>query len=172
HDTSTHNLNDHVAVCKAVKRKPEQDVIKEYVHGHSYSPGRFRYLLALWVSRRNRPFKIIHDAELQEIFKMLYLRVDIVSRTTVARDVGEMFTLTKENVKQYLMDVNGKIHIVVDGWTSPQVYSFLGITIQYVRDGHIEAFILEFIRLLEGHTGEYLAEMLAACLQDYGIAEK
>ncbi|KIJ35191.1 hypothetical protein M422DRAFT_262567 [Sphaerobolus stellatus SS14] len=79
HDTSTHNLNDHVHVCKAVNRKPEQNTIKDYVHGHSYSPGRFRYLLALWVSWPNHPFKIIHNAELREIFKMLYSKVDIIS---------------------------------------------------------------------------------------------
>ncbi|KIJ33686.1 hypothetical protein M422DRAFT_264305 [Sphaerobolus stellatus SS14] len=83
-----------------------------------------------------------------------------------------MFTLTKENVKQYHMDVDGKIHIIVDGWTSSEFYLFLGITIQYVHNGHIEAFILKSTRLLEGHTSEYLAEMLAACLQDYGIAKK
>ncbi|KIJ42005.1 hypothetical protein M422DRAFT_171622, partial [Sphaerobolus stellatus SS14] len=102
-------------------------------------------------------------------FKILYSKVNIISQSIVAQDVGEMFTLTKENVKWYFVDTDGKIHIVIDGWTSPQVFSSIGITIQYACDGHIEVFILEFIGLHEGHTGEYLAEMLAACLKDYAI---
>ncbi|KIJ42622.1 hypothetical protein M422DRAFT_147370, partial [Sphaerobolus stellatus SS14] len=172
HDSSTQNLKDHVSSCKAVNHKDEQVTMKEYTHGHQYSAGRMCYLLALWVARRHRPFKIVEDPELIEIFKMLYSKVMTPSRFMVARDVDEIFTTTKAHVKQYLIDMDGKVHVVVDGWTAPQVISFLGITVQFVKNGQIRSFILDFIRLLEGHTGEYLAEKLAECLNDYGLSNK
>jgi hypothetical protein len=43
-------------------------------------------------------------------------------------------------------DYPGRVHIGVDGWTSPNVFSFLGITAHRAVDGHIEAFILDFIK--------------------------
>jgi hypothetical protein len=40
----------------------------------------------------------------------------------------------------------GKLHIGVDGWTSPNVFSFLGITVHQVIEGRIQMFILDFIK--------------------------
>ncbi|KIJ39995.1 hypothetical protein M422DRAFT_174391 [Sphaerobolus stellatus SS14] len=105
-----------------------------------------RYLLVLWVARWHRPFKIVEDPELIGIFKMLYSKVMTPSRFMVARDVDEIFTTMKAHVKQYLIDMDGKVHVVVDGWTAPQVISFLGITVQFVKNGQIRSFILNFIR--------------------------
>jgi len=39
----------------------------------------------------------------------------------------------------------GKVHIAVDGWTSPNVYSFLGITVHFVKDAKMHSFILDFV---------------------------
>ncbi|KIJ31139.1 hypothetical protein M422DRAFT_186331, partial [Sphaerobolus stellatus SS14] len=57
-----------------------------------------------------------------------------------------------------------KLHVVVDRWTSPQVISWLGIMIHFLT--------LQHYRLHKGHTGQYLAKMLASCLEGYGVAPK
>ena len=65
----------------------QQKSISEFAHGSTYTPAGFRTKIAIWVARRHRPFAIIEDPELQELFRMLYARVKIPSRYTVARDM-------------------------------------------------------------------------------------
>jgi len=103
HDTSTKNLLDHVKGCKSKTFNAEQSAIKEFTHGYSYSSSRMRYLLGLWVARRFRPYNIVKDDELIQIFKMLYSKVEIPSPSTLSRDIIEMFAMSKESVKKYLM---------------------------------------------------------------------
>ena len=82
----------------------------------------------------------------------------------------------------------GKLHIVLDGWTAPNVISYLGVIVYYVRNGKMESFTLDFIkyvllifyylidtivnRLVKGHTGKYLAIKLLECLEHYEIHRK
>lgn len=40
----------------------------------------------------------------------------------------------------------GKLHLAVDGWTAPNVFSFLGITVHRAVAGEISSFILDFVR--------------------------
>lgn len=101
YEDSTSNLGRHVESCNPSQR-PAAEMISAYANGTTYSASRFRYLLAMWCARRHRPFLIVQDDELQEIFRMLYSRVDIPSRFTISRDVREMFELSKANVIKVL----------------------------------------------------------------------
>jgi hypothetical protein len=66
-----------------------------FAHGSMYSPSRFRLNLVLWVSRRHRPFSVIEDPELIELFRSLNVNVPIPSRTTLSRDVKEVFQISR-----------------------------------------------------------------------------
>ena len=67
--------------------KNQQKSISDFAHGSTYTAADFRTKIAIWVARRHRPFAIIEDPELQDLFRMLYARVKIPSRHTVARDM-------------------------------------------------------------------------------------
>ena len=56
----------------------------------------------MWCAHRHRPFKIVADPELVEIFQMLYHRAEVPHPVTVSRDVKEIFRLSKENVANIL----------------------------------------------------------------------
>ncbi|OJT13582.1 hypothetical protein TRAPUB_9870 [Trametes pubescens] len=171
YEESTGNLTRHRSLCEP-DDIPEVAMITAYARGTAYSPARVRYLLAMWCARRHRPFTIVDDPEFQELLCMLYAKVELPSRVTLSRDV-QMITLDgKIRVIAFLSSLPGKIHICVDGWTSPNVLSFLGVTAHWHRDGAIEHIILDFIRLTNGHTGKYLAEKLVECLTEYGIQKK
>ena len=70
-----------------------------------------RYVLSLWVARRHRPFRIVKDPELLEIFSMLYAKVEVPHPTTVSRDVKEVHKATKAalarrlQVRQYYTSI-------------------------------------------------------------------
>lgn len=58
--------------------------------------------LALWVARRHRPFTIVEDKELVDIFTDLNNKVEVPSRFTVSRDVKEIFCMSQIKVAAIL----------------------------------------------------------------------
>lgn len=66
--------------------------------GAKYSKSLMRFKLMRWVVRRHRPYAIVEDAELREIFEMLYALVEVPSARTLSRDVIEVFEMSKRNV--------------------------------------------------------------------------
>jgi hypothetical protein len=163
HDRSTSNLNRHVERCSS-RLAPAGQRINEFAHGSTYSKAELRYLITLWVSSCHRPFAIVNDPPLQRILKMLFAKVDIPSPSTVSREVKEAFMIAKKNVGSVLQvcervtsvgevanlnivkSYSGKLHIGVDGWTSPNIFSFLGVVVYMVKEGKIRSHILDFIK--------------------------
>ena len=82
------------------------------------------------------------------------------------------------------------IHLVLDGWTSPLISSYLGLVVVWCTNGKIHRAVLEFIRyglniviisyiilkiflrLTDSHTGEYLAKVTADCLKHFNLDKK
>jgi hypothetical protein len=136
-DDSTSNLTRHAKSCGiSPSTAPESN----------FDLGRFRYLVAAWSARRARPFAIIEDEDLREIFIMLRSSIEIHSRRTVARDISDMYMRSRNVIALHLQSVKHRLHIALDGWTSPNVISFLGVTVQYFDKGDICAFVLDFVK--------------------------
>jgi hypothetical protein len=51
--------------------------------------------LSLWIARRQCPFSIVDDDDFIELLKMLYDKVAIPGRMSVARDMQEIFKATR-----------------------------------------------------------------------------
>jgi hypothetical protein len=81
---------------------PNDQTITTFAHGSTYDKAHFRYLTTIWVTKCQRPFLIIKDEPLQEMFKMLYAKVEPPSASTVSRDVQEIHTITQKNVAKVL----------------------------------------------------------------------
>jgi len=58
--------------------------------------------LALWVAHRHRPFAIVEDEELVDIFRDLNNKVEVPSRWTVSHDVQEIFRISQVNLASIL----------------------------------------------------------------------
>jgi hypothetical protein len=188
-DVATSNLVSHVESCNP-QAEPGQAVISQYASIGNWNEGRFRYLVAMLCARRGRPFSIVEDPEFREIIAMLNDKAAVHSHQTVARDLGDIYSITRTALIARLKRVRGRIHIGVDGWTSPNVFSFLGITIKYLLDSKIQAHILDFIkyviflselqcitntckfRMSKGHTGIYLATVLTNVLENFSVHDK
>lgn len=169
HDKSTSNLLRHADICDP-DAVTGPGSIKAFAQGSTYNPSKHRMKIALWVARRHRPFSIVQDDELLDIFNDLNSQCVTPSRVTVSWDVKEIFRMSQAKVAALLQvcffffipllyrcirritDIlvceayPGKLHLCVDGWTSPQVVSFLGATVHWIRDGQIHSIILDFIR--------------------------
>jgi hypothetical protein len=84
----------------------------------------------------------------------------------------------------------GKLHLCADGWTFPNVISFVGLTVHWAAaNGHIKSTILDFVKYVtalyyfhhatniihrasKGHMCVYLAARTSECLHEYGIQDK
>ncbi|KAF8515549.1 hypothetical protein JB92DRAFT_2829628 [Gautieria morchelliformis] len=100
-DESTSNLQHHVNECSPVKLS-ETHALAVYANGTTHSSTHMLFLLAKWCAHNHRPFSIINDKELIQIFKMLYGRVDIPSHVTLSRDIHEVFDFSKAHVSRFL----------------------------------------------------------------------
>ncbi|OJT15227.1 hypothetical protein TRAPUB_8205 [Trametes pubescens] len=92
------------------------------------------------------------------------------SLTTLPKARRSQRSLTASPIP--LRGLPSHIHVCVDGWTSPNVLAFLGITVHWHWEGKIHHVILDFMRLTSAHTGTYLAEKLVECLKNFNIHEK
>jgi hypothetical protein len=138
-DDSTSNLVRHVNLC-------DPSNLSNPVLLPAYTAGQFRYLVAAWSARRARPHSIIEDEELREILIMLNSLVKIHSHQTVSRDISDMYHRSRAAVAFHLQSVKQRLHIGLDGWTAPNVFSFLGVTVQFFEEGIISTFVLDFVK--------------------------
>jgi len=100
-DNLTSNLVHHPNSCSG-KIAPACQAINDFAHGSTYSKAELWYLIVLWVTQCHCPFVIVDDPLLQQIFKMLYSKVDVPLPSTVSRDVKEVYKLAKKNVGKVL----------------------------------------------------------------------
>ena len=101
HDESTSNLVRHSDRCTPGATTATA-LISSFAHGSTYSYPKFRMKLALWVARRHRPFAIVEDDELIDIFMDLNNKVEVPSHITVSRDVKEIFRISRVKVSEIL----------------------------------------------------------------------
>lgn len=142
-DETTSNLIRHAKSCGSIALKTSTPV-------SNFDTGSFRYLVAAWLARRARPHAIIEDEELREILVMHYSATEIHSRQTVAHDISDMYERSCLVIGLHLQSIKHRLHIALDGWTSPNVFSFLGVTVQYLEEGKICGFVLDFVKY--GHA--------------------
>lgn len=102
--------------------------------------------MGTWSARRARPHAIIEDEEFREILTMLHGTIKIHSHQTVSRDISDMYERSRVAIALHLQSVKHRLHLELDGWTSPNVFSFLGVTVRYFENGGVHGFVLDFVK--------------------------
>jgi hypothetical protein len=105
------------------------------------------------------------------VLQSLNAKVAIPSHQTLSRYVQEVYQTSQARVISTLRAYPRKFHLCIDGWTSPNVISFAGLTIHWVHESRIQSVILNFIKVT-AHTGMHLASHISNCLHIYGIQGK
>ena len=61
----------------------------------------------------------------------------------------------------------------MDGWTSPNIIGFLGITGHYIdADWNLKDILVDFVDLAGPHSGENMANSFVKCLTEKKILTK
>ena len=125
---------------------PEAAALTVYASGCSYKPARHRAHLVLWIACRHRPYTIIADPKLLDIFTDLHAACKTPSQSTISGDIKGAHGLVHDVVVKKLAAAEGKVHILADGWTSPNTIAFIGIVVQFVEGLSITSFMLDYVR--------------------------
>ena len=153
HDESTSNLARHVRNCASAD-STQTCALTASASGSKYTKPSHRMKIALWLSNHHHPFSIIEDTKLLEIFTDLHPNCKTPKHHTISHDVKEMFFLSLKwwamgmmlqvgHVTLHcstiflphtcLQKYPGRLHTAADGWTSPNVIAFIGVTVHWAR---------------------------------------
>ena len=129
-----------------------------------YSPAAHQALIALQCVVSKWPFNSVSDPFYAQEVQMLCPGTKLSSPSTVSCDILAMYENGLKIVKWYFSvsldilcdttpdpldrELAGAVHLVIDGWTSPQMASYLGIVVMWFSGGmlhHWNLEILEFI---------------------------
>lgn len=118
----------------------------------------------------NLPFATFESAYLQELFRQFdpdFGRQTSWGRTTVRKDVGDVFTKKKATVKEDLDHAITQVHISFDLWTSPNRLSFISIFGHFLDGKHFyRNRLLAFRRQVGPHAGENIACTMKSVIRD------
>ncbi|QRV99835.1 AC transposase [Ceratobasidium sp. AG-Ba] len=167
----TRNLRTTAQTCDA-RWGVTQSLAPQSHYFSSYSEARHRVLIALRCAQNKRSFNSVDDDLYKQEVHLLRPGTILPSSRTVSRDTQVLYACSSDGVKSYYQKLPGAIHFAIDGWTSPQASSFLGLVAIWRDEGKIWRSILEFVHLTHAHTGDYLASRVAECLKRYGIEQK
>lgn len=136
HDESTSNLACHIHSCTPTDSIQTRS-LATFASGSKYMKESHCMKITLWVTNHHRPFKIIEDMKLLEIFADLNPNCELPKHHTVSRDVKEIFGLSR----------NGVATMLQVGYVS-QIYWSIILNFMLACRGTKEGFMLP---LMDGH---------------------
>ncbi|KAJ3560171.1 hypothetical protein NP233_g11011 [Leucocoprinus birnbaumii] len=159
-NVGTSNLLAGIHKCDARHGVDAQDVTSTRSANMAvpYSPAAHCAAIALRCATSQCPFNI--------------RGTKIPSAEQVSRDTCILYREISGIICTQLTSIMSAIHLVLDGWTAPIVASYLSLVIVWWEQDKIHHMILEFIRLKNKHTGDYLAQVVADCLKHWKLSNK
>ena len=121
------------------------------------------------ITIHGRPFSFIDDDAFQDIINAIPSQKGTINSHKLRDAIAEEAIDVKRKIKE---EIKGKlISLKVDGATCLG-RSFLGINIQFMKDGKIHIRTLGVVELSERHSAEYLKNVITHTCSTYGITTK
>ncbi|POW13586.1 hypothetical protein PSHT_07758 [Puccinia striiformis] len=172
-DSSCGNLNRHVATCwmKQSESNKNQTLVGLGIKGTGdINPREVNQLCAIWCAEAARPFSALIEASHKALLHPTIRRA-LPGRQTISTDIHMLYSAVQKNYKTVLETHTGALYLGVDAWQSPNGFDILGTVVYRFAEANsvgsrLEAIPLDFIRLSQSHTGEYLAHSICGIVSD------
>jgi hypothetical protein len=110
------------------------------------------------------PFRFVENEEFRKLLLILQPRFDIPSRSTLRRDIWELYIEEKEKLKKSLKNC-GRVCLTTDTWTSAQNLSYMCLTLHFVdSEWKIHKKIINICQIT-GHTGDMIGRYVDGYLK-------
>jgi hypothetical protein len=109
----------------------------------------------------------------KNMIKRLNSEAKLPTGDTIRNNIFKSFENEQKKIKNELQKTSGRISFTLDGWTSKNQISFLGISAHWIsKDWELKNVILDFKKLDGPHSGENIANVFFNTIKEYNIATK
>jgi hypothetical protein len=137
---------------------------------------RARELLVGYIVDCDLPFTALESVYIKELLKQLdpgFAQELPQSRSTIGRDIKEVFESKMMAVKADLTKALSQIHISFDLWTSPNNLAMISVFGHFINQKKKpQSRLLAFRRQLGKHSGNYIALTIQDVLNAWGIGKQ
>jgi hypothetical protein len=166
--------NQQLSILRAFQHGEDSQAKRRRVTDNSINPATLQQVLIRWIARCSVSFRMIERSEFRDLLYLLNPDINTwlpTSHTTIQSWTMEAYQNEKLHIQQALHSAQSKIHFTVDLWTSISNKALMGIIAHYFADnGDLRESVLAFRELQGQHTGENQAQLIAAVVEEYGIA--
>jgi len=109
----------------------------------------------------------------KNMIKRLNFEAKLPTGDTIRNSIFKSFENEQKKIKNELQETSRRISFTLDGWTSKNQISFLGISAHWIsKDWELKSVILNFKKLDGPHSGENIANVFFNTIKEYNIATK
>ncbi|CAI9272514.1 unnamed protein product [Lactuca saligna] len=179
----TSSLSKHNAICLQNPRNIDlkQKKISTFrtsksdvttVSNREFNQNTIRLVVAKMIVIDEQPFSYVERDGFRYFCSVVVPQFCIPSRFTVARDVSKLFLSETEQLRNTLKNLNCRIALTTDCWTSVQNISYMCLTAHFIDDNwKLHKRILNF-QNIDSHKGKEIGKEIESCILYWGIEEK
>lgn len=117
------------------------------------------------------PFKFVEGVGFQYFCMVACPKYRPPSRTTIARDVLNLYSEEKSKLKSLLLENAKRVSLTTDTWTSIQNVNYMVLTAHFIdSDWNLHKRILNFT-VIPNHRGNTIGKLIETCLNEWGISK-
>ena len=130
-------------------------------------------MLAEAIIKHNLPFNFVEYEGIRKVFSYLNSNVKHISWNTSKADVLKLYKKEKDDIKNKLKSILGRMHLTSDLWTSVTSEGYICLTMHYVdKNWELKIIILNFCYMPPPHVGTLLLEKILNFLEEWGMRRK
>ncbi|WVZ14298.1 hypothetical protein V8G54_011864 [Vigna mungo] len=176
----TSGMRNHLMRCKenpnreAFKRQKLSSSTTEVSVSPSPTVSKFdqnvsRMKLVKMFVESELPFRFVENKGFRDFVWSLQPRFELPSRTTLRREMWELYEEEKAKLKIFLSKQCERVCLTTDTWTSIQNLNYMSLTVHFIdKDWKLQKEILNFSQTA-GHSGELIAKHVEACLNNWEL---
>lgn len=152
-----------------VSPSPETGVNVGVLTTWVFNQDAIRRALAEMILIDELPFRFVEGQGFRKFILVACPRFKIPSRWTISRDIYQIFSDERVNLKKLFRTSCQRVSITTDTWTSVQRINYMCITAHFIDDQwKLHKKIISFVPVTS-HRGEYIAKALETCLLEWGL---
>ena len=133
----------------------------------------FREMLVKAIIKQNLPFSFVEYEGNRKVFNYLNSDIKHKSRNTSKANFLKLYKKEKDDIKNKLKSIPGRICLTSDLWTSITSKGYICLTAHYVDENwELKNIILNFCHMPPPHTGTLLSEKILSFLEEWCIEKK
>ncbi|KIJ35090.1 hypothetical protein M422DRAFT_181119 [Sphaerobolus stellatus SS14] len=139
----------------------------------SWDQTEFEKLQVEWIVACDQPFEEVERPEFKKLLNYTHHRpteLNVPSATTVKRRVMKLGEMTMDDLKKFIADLESKVSLSLDAWSSGNGFAFMGIVMHYVsNDWSLKEVLIDFRELIGEHSGVNMAAAVYQTIDILGL---